>query len=332
MKLGADVFSLRFNQWSAHQYLEYAAQIGLNSIMFPDPTFYDSLEEDYLSTVKAKADELGLVIEVGIDSICPTSTRFSDERGTAAEQLSDMLRVANTLGAANIRALLGSNADRRTETSLAQHMQNTVATCHAVRDQAMDLGIKIAIENHAGDMLGYELKSLVEQAGPDFVGVCIDSGNPAWVGESPYVTLDHVAPYVLMSHIRDTAISPHPLGAMARWVAMGDGSIDIRNWSRQYVKKCPNTIFTLEIISSLPPAVLNYLEPAYWEAYEEQPAAEFARFLQLVATGKPFTAPLLTASWAGEMAPEIKTALATQQRQMMEKSVRFCREELGLGE
>lgn len=73
-------------------------------------------------------------------------------------------------------------------------------------------------------MLGSELKALVEAAGTEFVGVYIDSGNPLWVAESPFVTLDYVAPYVLMSHIRDTALWLHPRGAAAQWVAMDDGT------------------------------------------------------------------------------------------------------------
>jgi len=47
----------------------------------------------------------------------------------------------------------------------------------------MDAGIKIAIENHAGDMQGHELKTLIEESGKDFVGACLDSGNPLWTLE-----------------------------------------------------------------------------------------------------------------------------------------------------
>ena len=193
----------------------------------------------------------------------------------------------------------------------------------------MDLGIKLALENHAGDMLGYELKALVEEAGTDFVGVCIDAGNPLWVGESPFVTLDHVAPYTIASHIRDTAVWPHPKGAVAQWVAMGEGNIGIEAWSRRYMDECPNDVFMLEIISTLPPKVLNYLEADYWTVYAEQPAGEFAQFLALAAKGAPFTEPTVTANW-GALTPDVQTAMAAQQRVNMEKSVRFCREMLGI--
>jgi len=330
MKLGVDIFSLRFNEWDAFGYLDYASRIGLEVVMFPDPDFFESLDDAYLQRVKGHADKLGLALEVGMYSCCTTSTSFSDRRGSAVEQLSTMLHVADVLGSPVMRTLLGSNADRRTETPLATHVANTIRALQAVRDQAMDLGIKIAVENHAGDLLGYELKALVEEAGPEFVGVCIDSGNPLWMGESPYVTLAHLAPYVVMSHIRDTAISAHPQGAVVQWVAMGDGSTDIARWSNYYQEQCPNTNFTLEIITSLPPKVLNYLESDYWHAYGELPAAEFAQFLQLVQHGTPYTEPLLTASW-GDLSPEYKVAIAQEQRTQLEKSVRYCRDVLGIG-
>ncbi|HRW03466.1 MAG TPA: sugar phosphate isomerase/epimerase family protein [Caldilineaceae bacterium] len=330
MKLGIDVFSLRFNEWDAFGYLDYAKSIGLEVVMFPDPDFFESLDDDYLGRVKSYADDLGLELEVGMYSCCSTSTSFSDRRGTAVEQLRTMLHVAEVLGSKVMRTLLGSNADRRTETPLSTHIANTISALQAVRDQAMDLGIKIAVENHAGDLLGSELKALVEEAGPAFVGVCIDSGNPLWMGESPYVTLDHLAPYVVMSHIRDTAISPHPKGAVVQWVAMGEGSTDIARWSKRYQEQCPNTNFTLEIIASLPPKVLNYLEPEYWSAYCAMPAAEFAQFLQLVHSGTPYTQPLLTASWAN-LSPAAKVAIAEEQCVQVEKSVRYCREVLGIG-
>jgi len=263
-------------------------------------------------------------------SICPTSTSFSDKRGSAVEQLSEMLNVAKILGCTVMRTLLGSNADRRTLTPLRTHIDNLLATLQAVRQQSIDLDIKIALENHAGDLLGRELKAVIEESGPDYVGACIDSGNPVWVAESPFVTLEHLAPYVLMSHIRDSAVWPHPQGAVAQWVAMGDGTIGIDQWAKLYQEKCPNANFTLEIITSLAPKVLDYLDPTYWSVYPDYPAAEFAQFLKLVKDGKPYTQPILTADW-GNIGPEVKAALAFESRVQLEKSVHYCRNVLGIG-
>jgi sugar phosphate isomerase/epimerase len=330
MKLGVDIFSLRFNEWNAFELLEYASQLGLQVVHFSEMEPFESLEVSYLQDVKRAADDLGISIEVGMGSICPTSTTFSPERGTVKEQLIEMLHVAAELGSPALRCYLGSNADRRTDMPLEGHCVAVVANLRDVRSLALDLDVKIAIENHAGDLQGRELARLIEKAGPDFVGACIDSGNPLWVAESPFVTLSHLAPYVIMSHIRDTAVWPHPRGAVAQWVAMGEGTVGIDRWSQMYLSACPNTNFTLEIITSLPPRLINYMDEEYWSVYPQTPASEFAQYLELVQGGRPYTEPVLTANWA-DMTEEVRKAIALQQQAKLEQSVAYCRDTLGVG-
>lgn len=330
MKLGIDIFSLRLQGWNAFEHLEYAHSLGVEVVHFSEVGFFEKLDEAYLKEVKARADELGLELEVGMGSICPTSTTFSAERGSAVEQVQQMLMVANLLGSRILRCFLGANADRQTERPLAEHIEATIATCRAVRSQALELGIKLAIENHAGDLQGRELKALIERAGPEYVGACIDSGNPLWVAESPFVTLAHLAPYVVASHIRDTAVWEHPQGAAVQWVALGDGNIGIQSWAQLYVEKCRDVPFTLEIITGMPPRVLNYLEPDYWTVYPDALAQEFAQFLKLAKQGTPFLGPMLTAPWSGNPV-EYQAALAVQQRLDLERSIRYCHEVLKIG-
>jgi len=145
------------------------------------------------------------------------------------------------------------------------------------------------------------------------------------------VTLEHLAPYVVTSHVRDTAVWEHPLGAAVQWVAMGDGNIGIREWSARYKELCPDTPFTLEIITGGPARVLNYMESAFWEAFPDMPAAEFVRFEELVRDGQPFIKPMLTADWRN-VPEEYEPALVLQQRLDLERSVAFCKQELSVGE
>lgn len=116
-----------------------------------------------------------------------------------------------------------------------------------------------------------------------------------------------------------------------QWVAMGDGDIGIRDWARQFQEQCPEASFTLEIITGGRPRVLPYLDPAYWEAYPDALASEFARFLRLVRQGRPPMIPTLTVAWGADVPPEYERALVLQQRLDLERSVRFCQEELGMG-
>jgi sugar phosphate isomerase/epimerase len=156
-----------------------------------------------------------------------------------------------------------------------------------VRSKGKDLGLKVAIENHAGDMQARELKMLVEQAGPDFVGVCLDSGNPLWTIEDPHLTLETLHPYVLTSHVRDSAVWNIPEGAAVTWVQMGRGNVDIDSYVRKFITLCPGKPLSLESIV-FGPRKLPYRDRAFWEPYRNTPAWEFERFLEIAQRGKPY--------------------------------------------
>ena len=109
MKLGIDCFSLRFNDWNAFELLDYANRIGIDVVHFSEHEPLESLDTSYLEKVKEYADELGIDIEMGMWSICPTSTAFRAEDGTAVEQLSQMLDVAKVVDSPALRCVIGTN-------------------------------------------------------------------------------------------------------------------------------------------------------------------------------------------------------------------------------
>jgi len=75
-----------------------------------------------------------------------------------------------------------------------------------VKPLAIDLGVKIAIENHAGDMQGWELTRLIEKAEPEFVGATIDPGNATWTHEDPMDNLEALGSHIFCSSIRNSMV------------------------------------------------------------------------------------------------------------------------------
>jgi 3-oxoisoapionate decarboxylase len=290
VKLGVDLFSIRDQGWSPIEYLDYCAKWGAKVVHFSEIRFIGSLEEQNLKQVRAHAEKLGIEVEIGMRSICPTSTIFDPKQGTAEEQLTRMIVAAQTVGSPIVRCVLGSSADRASSVPLEQNIENTVKVLRNMRSRVVDAGLKIAIENHSGDMQGRELKSLIEAAGKDFVGACLDAGNPLWTMEDPHVTLEAVAPYVLTSHVRDTAVWLAPEGAAVAWSRMGEGNIDIASYIRRYIELCPGRALSLEIIVT-GPRYFNYRDPKFWDGYRDVPAWDFARFLTLAEKGRPKPAP-----------------------------------------
>jgi sugar phosphate isomerase/epimerase len=315
-RLGVDLFSLRSQNWTPFQYLDYCKQWGAQVVHFSEIRFIGSLEPDHLRKVRAHAEKLGIEIEIGMRSICPTSKLFDPKQGTAEEQLTRMINSAKVAGSRIVRAVLGSSADRVGPLGIEGNIENTLKVLRGVRSRVIDNGLKIAIENHAGDMQGRELKMLIEEAGKDFVGACLDSGNPLWTIEDPHLTLETLAPYVLTSHIRDTAIWAVPEGAAVAWVRMGEGNVGIDDYVRKYIELCPGRALSLEVIVVGQPRIFPYRDPGFWEPYRKTPAWEFARFEALAAKGKPHPNPPAVS----------KEQAAAREREDFEASMRYTQE------
>jgi sugar phosphate isomerase/epimerase len=285
VKLGVDLFSIRSQGWTPFEYLDYCARWKARVVHFSEIRFLGSLEPDHLRKVRAHAEKLGIEVEIGMRSICPSSKLFDPKQGTAEEQLARMIDSAHIVGSPIVRAVLGSMDDRKPP-GIEAHIEATVRVLRSARSRVLDNGLKIAIENHAGDMQARELKTLVEEAGSDFVGVCLDSGNPLWTIEDPHLTLETLHPYVLTSHVRDTLVWRVPEGAAVAWVRMGEGNVGIDDYVRKYQALCPGRALSLEIIVT-GPRIFAFEDAKFWEAYRNTPAWEFERFLAIAEKGSP---------------------------------------------
>jgi sugar phosphate isomerase/epimerase len=319
VRFGVDLFSIRDQNWNAFEYLDYCARFKAEVVHFSEIRFIGNLEDDHLKKVRDHSQKLGIEIELGMRSICPVSKAFDAKQGTAQEQITIMLRAAKVAGSPIVRCFLGTSADRSLPGGIDACIDETVKVLRSVRSRVIDSGLKIAIENHAGDMQARELKRLVEESGKDFVGVCLDSGNPLWALEDPHLTLETLHPYVLTSHVRDTAVWPVAEGAAVQWVRMGDGNIGIDDYVRKFRELCKGKALSLEIIVT-PPRTYAYLDPKFWEPYKTTPAWEFSRFLSLVSKGKP----------RNPDPPAAKEMIAQRQREDLEASIAYTRRLLQL--
>ena len=324
LKLGFDNFSIRAFGWKAPQLLDYAAAQKVDTILFSDLDVYENHTDAYLKEIKAKADGLGIEIQAGTGGICPSSVRFNDKWGTAEEHLKLTIRVAHALGSSAARCYQGFSADRQSEGGLPARMKDTVKVCKAVESFAKDHDVKIAIENHAGDMQAWQLKQLIEDAGPDYVGATIDSGNATWTLEDPLGNLEILAPYVVSSGIRDSMVWESEDGAMVQWTAMGEGNTNMKLYVERFAELCPDAPLQLEIISGFAKS-FPYLKKEFWKGYEDIRGPELARFIALAKTGKAM-APF-------RPDPDADKEKATQnyQKDELERSIRYCKETLKIG-
>ena len=332
LRLGFDTYSIRGLGWKDIQYLDYAASLRLDNVQLSSLNDYESLDPTHLQKVRDHAERIGITIDAGTGCICPLSKSWGKRAGTGAEAVLEGLKVAKAVGAHVMRCAQGTLADRRNDnTPIEACMEETIRVFRAVKSQALDLGVKIALENHAGDMQAREVRTIIQESGADIVGSCLDTGNPTWVMENPLVTMEVLGPFVLTTHVRDSAVFDHPRGAAAQWVALGEGNVDLRALVSLHQQLCPKAAMNLEIITGRPPDILPYREPSFWKYFPKTLASEFVRFVELARTGSPFMGSMVVEDAAGQRTPEFAAALRQQQKIDLERSLDFAKQKLGVG-
>ncbi len=322
--LGIDNFAVRAFGWDADQLIDYAAKLQVDSLFISDLKPFKSHDDAYLGGLRKRATDLGLRLYLGSWSICPTSVSFRKDWGTAEEHLALGIRMAQALGSPVFRCILGNGRDRLSEGGIRARIADTVKVLKAERSRALDAGIKIAVENHAGDMQAHELVDLIEAAGPDYVGANLDPGNAAWTLEDPVVNLEIVGKYTACTSVRDTMVWTTDDGAMARWTAMGEGVVDWEKYFRIFARLCPTVPVHVETISQYQKSI-PFEKADFWKPYPEARGSDLAAFIAMAKKGKPIE------RYKPPEGVDRKEAQRAYQKSELERSLTYCREKLGLG-
>ena len=323
--LGFDNFAVRALDWDVPRLVDHAVALGCDAVFVTDfGPLRGRTDDAALADLRARAADRGVALLLGSWSVCPTAKRFKNDWGTAEEHLALGIRMAKALGSPAFRVILGEQADRLSEGGIAARIADTVAVLKTCRPLARDAGVKIAVENHAGDMTSRELLALVEEAGPDVVGVNFDSGNACWSLEDPVAALDRLAPHVLTTSLRDSMVWESPRGVTVQWTAMGEGCTDLAAFCDLFERRCPGVTVNVETISGFA-RELPILERDFWKAYPDVRGEDVAGLLALARKGRaigPFKPP----EGAGRKQAEQDYQLAE-----LARSIAHCRDVLGLG-
>jgi sugar phosphate isomerase/epimerase len=289
IKLGMDNFAVRAFGWKGRELIDYAAGLRLDTLFITDLPALGTLAEDGCRELRKYAADKGIEILLGSWSICPTSKTFKKDWGTAEEHLALGLKLSRALGSPAFRVVLGAREDRRTPGGIEARIADTVRVLESQKSLARDLNVKVAIENHAGDMTATELAGLVHAAGSDWVGVNMDCGNAVWTLEDPTESLRILGPLTLTTSLRDSAVWETAKGCKVQWTAFGEGGcIDWPAYFDLFARLCPGVAVNVETIGGFQ-VEFPYLEPAFWEAFPKKPASELAQFLAIAKRGKAVT-------------------------------------------
>ncbi len=316
VELGSIDGSVGGNQFTPTQFLDYLGSIKLTWAMISLPLAVLE-DEAAIRQVRDHADRLGIKLQLAHGSVCPSSRSFNAQNGTLEVQVSRALKASQIFGATCMRCILGGDPERP---QIEMHIDNMVKAIQGLRSRIVDSGVKLAVENHGGDLQAREMKMMVDAVGRDVMGVCLDSGNPVWMLEDPHMTLETLISYAETSHVRDSAVWKVPEGIAVRWVNMGDGNVDIDGWIRKFIQAKPGMPIIFENLVSARPRIHAVYDPKFWDNWRKMPASEFSRFVTLADKGTPKPAtPLAAGKTQGQQRIEDLETCVRYTRQLLQR-------------
>jgi sugar phosphate isomerase/epimerase len=187
-----------------------------------------------LHALAQRARDLGLVLLASGDFL--GEARNGDEPSVGVARASAWLERAAALGSPVLRVVSGFyRAELFGQPELIEAERQYVA---AVLTEAVPAagaaGVTLLLENHS-DFTVAEYRSIVEEVGPDRVGVFLDLINPVAALDDPLPVIEALAPLARAGHVKDyvfesipTDDAYHRRGFNVLYRYPGEGVADLR--------------------------------------------------------------------------------------------------------
>jgi sugar phosphate isomerase/epimerase len=142
--------------------------------------------------------------------------------------------------------------------------------------------VHLNLETHE-EITTFECVRVVEEVGPDVMGIVFDSSNVLQRGEDPVMAAKRVAPYVRQTHLKDVALWFGEAGVHRQARVCGDGVVDFRAVVPILLKANPSLNLTIENQTARGGIGLTEIYDPEWSAsHRDLSLAEFASWIRLV--------------------------------------------------
>jgi sugar phosphate isomerase/epimerase len=193
-----------------------------------------------------------------------------DTSVSEARVVIDHLKVAQKLGSPILRCVAGNLFTRDEGHDMAALADHVSAILREACKAAEEMGLKIALENHA-DFTVRELASILARVNSRAFGFTLDTGNIAFDLDNPLRLAGIMAPYSLTTHYKNYRIIRTKTGLALENCSLGEGDIDIVAVAEILHEHHPEANINIEIHSQYAPFKLNILEETYFERHPAPP-------------------------------------------------------------
>ncbi|MFC2123584.1 sugar phosphate isomerase/epimerase family protein [Bacteroidota bacterium] len=262
MKVGVDadkLYAVKSNGPIA--ILDFADKHGFDGVFFR--TMLDlspTLDEHELADIKTHADQLGLYLDSGAGWMNPYNTaetphvrRFGNGDYRLAVEM--MIKAAREIDCTELYAVSGHSIhgdpffvayDRfRTDVSWEDQLFAMKKFILMLKPLLQDLGCRLNLETH-GDETSHELLRLIDEIGPDVLGVTLDTGNLPLSGDVPMDAINRLASFIHMTHCKDGILYRTKEGIVQQLRTVDQGIVDWEKALKILGKSCPDLHLSFE--------------------------------------------------------------------------------------
>ncbi|MGA2617826.1 MAG: sugar phosphate isomerase/epimerase [Thermoguttaceae bacterium] len=329
MKLGLDSYSTRNSGLDPAGVLALAHELGLEGVLF-EPGPFTSFRQRDLDAVRRRAEELGLYVELGMGSIFRWHPMAEKGRNLLADAGCDVavseaqiviehLKVARRLGSPLLRCVGGNLFVRDEGHDMARLADQAVDILREACRAAGDMGMHIAMENHA-DFTVRELAGIRARVGSPAFGFTLDCANLAFDLDDPVRLARIMAPYSQTTHFKNYRVIRTRRGLALENCSLGEGEIDLPAIAEILAAQRPTINLNIEIHTQFAPFTLDILDKTFFQRHPSPPGDGLAWYLQAawnkaIPEALPANLPDGQLSWQRE-------------QEDVRQSVRWAREKL----
>jgi sugar phosphate isomerase/epimerase len=208
-------------RWNLNDFMQRAASHGVSTVGVQ--TSYLTPKETERLPELAAFHGLEMILEwghpVGLDM---------GRSSQAVQDLRSWMELAHRWSIPLLR-IVGGYPTLRGQEPLETQIRRLATILREISLEAMDLGITIAIENHA-DFTPLELQALIQETGSGNLRALLDFGNCIRLGADLIPSIRSLASLIVAVHLRDLVVLPQSIGnPQAFWptAPLGHGSLDI---------------------------------------------------------------------------------------------------------
>lgn len=185
-----------------------AVALGADCIQIADNFPLHRLTEQDLSELAEYACSRKIGIEIG-------------SRGLTDKNLQTYLFIARILSSPILRMVIDQD-------NYKPDPDDVVAIIRNLDTELKKHKVILALENH--DRLHASVfRSIIDKAGSDFAGICLDCVNSMGIGEGIETVIDILAPYTVNLHVKDFNVKRvyHKMGFIIEGTPAGKGLLDL---------------------------------------------------------------------------------------------------------